>query len=107
MTSNHSENRSNKAISLYHMGELCRRIKKIQIHQISHYARFITSRSVTSLQGPSPRHCARVTPLLSKKGCNGGELLQQCVSDLTFPRFHLRLPASEMAKYVPLDQLAE
>ena len=40
--------------------------------QIFHYIRGNTKKRVTSLRGPSLRHCARVTSLLSK--ClSGGE----------------------------------
>ena len=37
--------------------------------------RCITPKRVTSLRGPSPRHCAQVTHLQSKKYCSGGKLL--------------------------------
>ena len=39
------------------------------------YTRCSTPKRVTSLRGPSPRHCARATQLLSKKCCSGGEPL--------------------------------
>ena len=51
-----------------------------------HYTRCNTPERVTSWRGPSPRHCARATQLLSKKCRNGGEPLAT-VSDLTGPRF--------------------
>ena len=41
----------------------------------SYYTRCITLKRVTSWRGPSPRQCARVTQLLSKKCCSGGEPL--------------------------------
>ena len=51
-----------------------------QINQILQYTRCNTPKRVTSWRGPSPRHCARATQLLSKKGV-------QFVSNLTDPRF--------------------
>ena len=51
-------------------------------NEIFHYTRCVTPKRVTSLQGPSPRHCARATQLLSKKCCSGGEPLAT-LSDLT------------------------
>ena len=39
------------------------------------YTRCSTPKRVTSLRGPSPRHSARATQLLSKKCCSGGEPL--------------------------------
>ena len=44
-------------------------------NQIFHYTRCTTPKRVTSLRGPSPRHCARATQLLSKKCRSGGEPL--------------------------------
>ena len=46
-----------------------------QSSQIFHYTRCNTPKRVTSLWGPSPRHCARATQLLSKKCRSGSELL--------------------------------
>ena len=39
------------------------------------YTRCSTPKCVTSLRGPSPRHCARATQLLSKKCCSDDEPL--------------------------------
>ena len=52
-------------------------LKKVQIksNQIYHYTRCNTPKRVTSLRGPSRRHCAGATQLLSKKCRSGGELL--------------------------------
>ena len=47
----------------------------IKSNQIFHYTRWITPKRVTSWRGPSPRHCARATQLLSKKCHDGGEPL--------------------------------
>ena len=58
-----------------------------QINQIFHYTRCNTPKRVTSWRGPSPRHCAWVTQLLSKKCRSGGEPLATLVSNLTGPRF--------------------
>ena len=44
-------------------------------NQIFHYSRCIKPKRVTSLRGQSSLHCARVTQLLSKKFCSGGELV--------------------------------
>ena len=52
-----------------------------------HYTRCITPKRVTSRRGPSPRHCALATQLLSKKCRSGGKPLATVVSDLTSPRF--------------------
>ena len=57
-------------------------------YQIFHYTGCITPKCVTSMQGPSPRHCAQATQLRSFE-----EKLQQwravgdTVFDLTVPRF--------------------
>ena len=37
------------------------------LDQEFHYTCCITPKRVTTLRGPSPRHCARATQLLSKK----------------------------------------
>ena len=49
-------------------GRLSRRF-----NQIFHYTRCIMPKRLTSLRGPSQRHCARATQLHSKKRCRGGE----------------------------------
>ena len=55
---------------------------------------------VTSLRGPSPRHCARATLLIFKKCRDSGEPLAT-LSDLTGTRFDLSLQTNAL----PLDQL--
>ena len=50
-------------------------IFQIKSNQIFRYTRCSTPNRVTSLRGPSPRHCAWATQLLSKKCCSGGEPL--------------------------------
>ena len=50
-----------------------RRLQKS--NQIFHYIRCNTQKRVTSLRGPSPRHCAGATQLLSKKCLSDGEPL--------------------------------
>ena len=52
-----------------------------------YYTSCITPKRVTSLLGPSPRHCARATQLHSKICCSGGKWLGHTVSDSTSPRF--------------------
>ena len=42
-------------------------------NQIFHYTGCVTSKRATSMRGSSPRHCARVTQLLSEKCCCVGE----------------------------------
>ena len=64
-----------------------------QINQIFHYTRCITPKRVTNLRGPSLRHCARATQLLSKKCLNGGEPLA-AVSDLTGLTFEPQISRS-------------
>ena len=44
-------------------------------NQLFHYTRWITPKRVRSWRGPSPRHCAWATQLLSKKCRSGGEPL--------------------------------
>ena len=56
-------------------------------NQIFHYTRCNTPKRVTSWRGPSPRHCARATQLLSKKWRRGGEPLATLCFDLNGPRF--------------------
>ena len=55
-------------------------------NQTFHYTRWITPKRVTNWRGPSPRHCARATQLLSEKYRSDGEPLAT-LSDLTGPRF--------------------
>ena len=59
---------------------------RINQNQIFYYTRCNTPKRVTSWRGPSPRHCARATQLLSKKCRSSGEPLAT-LSDLTGPRF--------------------
>ena len=47
----------------------------IASNQMFHYTRLITPKRVTSWRGPSPRHCAQATQLLSKKCRSGGDPL--------------------------------
>ena len=55
------------------------------VHQIFHYTRYITPKCVTSLWGPSPRHCTRATRLLSKKfGSSDEPLATLCLIRLKF-----------------------
>ena len=55
--------------------------------KIFHYTRCKTPERVTSWRGPSPRHCARATQLLSKKMSQRWRAVGNTVSDLTGPRF--------------------
>ena len=50
-------------------------IMAINQNQIFQYTPCNTPKRVTSLRGPSPRHCARAAQLLSKKCHSGGESL--------------------------------
>ena len=52
-----------------------KRLKANKSNQIFHYTRCNTPKRVTSWRGPSARHCARATQLLSKKCRSGGEPL--------------------------------
>ena len=71
-------------------------------NQIFYYSRCIVPKRVTSLQGPSPHHCARATQLLWKKYCSCGEPYPIWPAwDLNF-----RLLAPE-TKASPLDQLVD
>ena len=69
------------------------------------YTRCTTPKLVTSLRGPSVRHSARATQLLSKKCRNSGESLTNTVSDLTRPKFE---PETSLSRdeALPLYQLA-
>ena len=69
------------------------------------YSRWITPKGVTSLRGPSPRHCTRATQLLSKKCRNGGEPLATLCWIWLAWNLILRPPAPE-TNALPLDQLA-
>ena len=74
-------------------------------NQIFHYTRYITPKRVTSLRGPYPRHCARVTQLLSKKCRSGGELLVTLYP--IWPAWDLNLrPPDPETNALPLDHLA-
>ena len=42
-------------------------------NQIFHYTSGITPKRVTSLRGPTSRHCSRATQLISKKFCSGSK----------------------------------
>ena len=46
---------------------------QMKINQIFHYTRCITLKRITSLRGPSPRHCAQATQILAKKMSQRGE----------------------------------
>ena len=56
-------------------------------NQIFHYTRCNTLKRVTSLRGPSPRHCARVTQLPFEEMLQRRQAVGNNVSDLTSPRF--------------------
>ena len=72
-------------------------------NQIFHYTRCNTPERVTSWRGPSPRHCARATQLLSKKCRNGGEPLATLCPILPARDLNLRPPAPE-TNALPLDR---
>ena len=73
--------------------------------QIFHYTCCNTPKRVTSLLGPSPRHCTCATQLLSKKCCSGDKPLATLSPIWPARDLNLRLPAPE-TKALPLDQLA-
>ena len=74
-------------------------------NQIFHYSRWITRKRVTSWRGPSPRHCAQATQLLSKKCRSGGESLATLYPIWSAQDLNLRPPALETNALL-LDQLA-
>ena len=74
-------------------------------NQILHYTHCNTPKRITSWRGPSPRHCARATQLLSKKCHSGGEPLATLCPTWTAQDLNLRPPAPE-TNALPLDQLA-
>ena len=74
-------------------------------NQIFHYTRCNTPKRAASLRGPFPRHCARVTQLLSTKCRSGGKPIGNDESDLTGRRFELLTYRSRDERVIPLDQL--
>ena len=74
-------------------------------NQIFHYIRCYKPKRVTSLRGQSPRHCALVKRLLSKKCRCGGETLATPWSIWPARDLNCRSPASE-TNALSLDQLA-
>ena len=83
---------------LVSMPACCRVKSNLLLYSLYHRKR------VTSLRGPSPRHYARETQLLSKKCGSGGEPLAT-LSNLTARDLNLRPPAPE-TNALPLDKLA-
>ena len=73
-------------------------------HQIFHYTCCITPKRVTSLRGPSPRHCAWAQ-LLSEKCCSGGKPLATLCSIWPTQDMNLR-PLVPETNALPLDQVA-
>ena len=63
------------------------------------------TKRVKSLQGPSPRHSALATQLLSEKYRSGGEPLAKLCPIWLPQDLNLRPPALE-TNALPLDQLA-
>ena len=78
---------------------------QIKSNQIFHYTRCNTPKRVTSWWGPSPRHCARATQLLSKICRSGGEPLATLCPIWPARDLNLRPPAPE-TNVLPLDKLA-
>ena len=74
-------------------------------NQIFHYTCCIAPKRVTSLRGPSSRHCARAKQLFSKKCRNsGGPLATMCPM---CPARDLNLrPTAPETNALPLDQMA-
>ena len=79
---------------------------QISANQIFDCTRCSTPKRVTSLRGPSLRHCARATQLLSKKCCSGVEPLATLCPIWPARDLNLWLPAPE-SNALPLDQLAD
>ena len=76
----------------------------IKLNQIFHYTRCITPKRVTRWRGPSSRHSARATQLLSKKCRSGSEAFGNTMSNLTALDLNLRHPAAE-TNALPVDEL--
>ena len=74
------------------------------LSSLFHYTRCNTPKRVTSWRGPSPRHCARATQLLSKKCRSGGEPLATLCPILPARDLNLR-PHDPETNALPLDQL--
>ena len=72
-------------------------------NQIFNCTRCITPKRVTSLQGPSPRHCVLVTQLLSKKCFSCGERLTTMCPTWPTRDLNHRPPAPKWT--LPLDRL--
>ena len=70
--------------------------------KIFHYTRCITLKRVTSLRGPSPRHCARAPQLFSMKCRSGGELLATLCPIRPTRDLNLRPPSPE-TNALPLE----
>ena len=70
-------------------------------NQIFYYTCCITPKRVTSLRGPSPRNCARVTQLLLKKCRSGGETLATLCPIWKARDLNLRSPAPETNALLP------
>ena len=75
-------------------------MKKIK-NQIFHGTTCITPKRVTNLRGPSPRHCAQATQLLSKKYCSGREQLRTLCP--IWPAWDLNLSLQRRTRYCSND----
>ena len=73
--------------------------RQIKSNQIFHYTRCSMPKRVTSLRGPSPRHCARATQLLSKKCCSSGEPLATLCSIWPAQDLNLGPPVQRWTRY--------
>ena len=74
-------------------------------NQVFHYTCCNMLKRVMSWRGPSPRHCARATQLLSKKCRSGGKPLATLCPIWSARHLNLRPPAPETTA-LPCDQLA-
>ena len=77
----------------------------LQGNQIFYYNRWVTPKRVTSLRGPSPRHCARATRLRPfEETSQRWKAVGNTDSDFITPRLEPQIPASE-TNALPFNQL--
>ena len=73
--------------------------------QVFYYTRCIAPKLETSLRGPSPRQCAQIIQLFSKKCRSGGQPSETLCPIRPAQNLNLRPPALKK-NALPLDQLA-
>ena len=67
--------------------------------EVIRYTRCIIRKHVTSVQGPSPRHCPRAIQVLPKKCQSGGEPLATLFPICTAQDLNLHLPHQRRTRY--------